>query len=212
MGKGRDRSRRRHGFDDDPYSGFEPREERPPPSFARAPEGASAPVDATVKWFNPEKGFGFVALADGSSDAFLHVAVLQAAGHETVDPGARLRVQVGRGQKGQQVTAVLGVDASTASASGSGMRPGFRPAPRGASGRDRPDPSTAVEVEGTVKWYNEQKGYGFVVCQDGDRDVFVHASTVERAGLRALAEGQRLSMKVVKTPKGREAISLTALT
>jgi len=212
MGKGRDRSRRRHGFDDEPYSGFDPREERSPPAFARAPQEAGGPpVDATVKWFNPEKGFGFVALADGSSDAFLHIGVLQAAGHETVEPGSRLRVQVGRGQKGQQVTAVLEVDASTASSPS--PRPAFRSAPRGPSGgRDRPDPSTAVEIEGTVKWYNEQKGYGFVVCEDGDRDVFVHASTVERAGMRGLAEGQRISMRVVKTPKGREAISLTALT
>jgi CspA family cold shock protein len=77
--------------------------------------------------------------------------------------------------------------------------------------RSRPDPATATTVEGTVKFYNAQKGFGFVVCEDGEKDVFVHASVLERAGLRALDEGQRLSMQVVKAPKGREAIALKLL-
>jgi CspA family cold shock protein len=71
-------------------------------------------VNATVKWFNPEKGFGFVELKDGSGDAFLHVAVLEAAGHGAVSPGATLLVHKGQGQKGAQVTQVLEVDDSTA--------------------------------------------------------------------------------------------------
>ena len=62
------------------------------------PEGPT--VDATVKWFNPEKGFGFAELSDGSGDAFLHIGVVQAAGKETVPPGAKLKCHVGQGQKG----------------------------------------------------------------------------------------------------------------
>ncbi len=173
-----------------------------------APSGPA--VDAVVKWFNPDKGFGFVELADGSGDAFLHIAVLQAAGHDAVDPETKLSVQVGQGQKGRQVTAVLSVDA-TGGGGGAPRAPARQP-PRGASGgRERPDPATAVEVEGTVKWFNPDKGFGFVVCEDGGKDVFVHVSVVERAGLRGLDEGQRLAMKVVKTQKGREATSLSVL-
>src|SRR5438105_4419348 len=108
MGKGRDRGQRRRGFDDDTFSGPETRDERPRASFGRAPREDTAPsgpvIDATVKWFNPEKGFGFVALKDGSGDAFLHIGVLQGAGHDTVLPESKLRVQVGVGQKGRQVT------------------------------------------------------------------------------------------------------------
>jgi CspA family cold shock protein len=59
-----------------------------------------------------------------------------------------------------------------------------------------------VEVEGTVKWFSPEKGFGFVVCEDGGKDVFVHISVVERAGLRGLDEGQRLAMKVVRTQMG----------
>jgi CspA family cold shock protein len=168
------------------------------------------PVDATVKWFNAEKGFGFVELADGSGDVFLHVAVLQSAGHETAPPGAKLKVQVGQGAKGRQVTSVLELDASTATAEPPrrGPRPGGGGgfAPRGP--RQAPDPSTAVELVGAVKWFNSDKGFGFVQADDGGKDVFVHVSVLERAGLHGLAEGQRVSMRVVEAPKGREAISL----
>jgi CspA family cold shock protein len=212
MGKGRDRGPRRRGFDDDLYAPSPAREERPQRSFQRAPRESPAPsgpaVDAVVKWFAPDKGFGFVELADGSGDAFLHVAVLQAAGHEAVDPETKLSVQVGQGQKGRQVTAVLSVEASAGGAS----RPPARPSPRPSSDRrERPDQATAVDIEGTVKWFNPEKGFGFAVCDDGGKDVFVHISVVERAGLGGLDEGQRLAMKVVRTQKGREATAVTLL-
>ena len=50
---------------------------------------------------------------------------------------------------------------------------------------------------GTVKWFNEQKGYGFIQPDNGNKDVFVHISAVERAGLRTLKEGQKVSFEVV---------------
>ena len=87
------------------------------PVTARAIAPSSSPqagfgpeLDATVKWFNPDKGFGFVALADGSGDVFLHANALTNAGHGSVSPGASLRVRVGQGQKGRQVMEVLAVD------------------------------------------------------------------------------------------------------
>ena len=207
--KGRDRGQRRRGFDDDSFGGPESRDEAPyqPPSFRRpaarqdaAPTGPA--LDATVKWFNAEKGF--VELGDGSGDAFLHIGVLQNAGHDVVAPETKLKVQVGQGQKGRQVTAVLEVDATSAAA-----QPARRPPVKQSFDRSRPDPSTASAVEGTVKWFNPDKGFGFAVAEDGDKDVFIHISVVEKAGIRTLADGQRVSMKVVKTAKGREAISLT---
>ena len=54
---------------------------------------------------------------------------------------------------------------------------------------------------GTVKWFNSQKGYGFIQPEDGSKDIFVHISAVERAGLRALSEGQKVSYEVVADRK-----------
>jgi CspA family cold shock protein len=209
MGKGRDfRGPRRRGFDDDMPPVYETPMSAPRParSFVGDPAAPQGPiVDATVKWFNAEKGFGFTELADGSGDAFLHIGQLQAVGRDSVSPGAKLRIQVGQGAKGAQVTKVLEIDDSTAVAAppragGGGL------GPRGP--RRGPDPSTAVEMSGTVKWFNRDKGFGFIAGEDGGKDVFVHISILQAAGLAELPEGQPVSMRVVETPKGREAISV----
>jgi len=103
MGKSRDyRGPRRRAFDDDVFPMADMPSMRPAyPSgggFNRDLGADSGPVvDATVKWFNPEKGFGFAELADGSGDVFLHIGVLQAAGRETVAAGAKLKANVGQG-------------------------------------------------------------------------------------------------------------------
>ncbi len=70
-----------------------------------------------------------------------------------------------------------------------------------------PDPSTAVSVAGKVKWFDDAKGFGFVASDDGGKDVFVHISILGPAGVTHLAEGQSVNMRVVETPKGREAVS-----
>lgn len=208
--KGRDRQRRSRFDDDDSYSGPDMYQERPRQPFRSSSGADAAPagpaLDATVKWFNAEKGFGFVALGDGSGDAFLHIGVLQNAGHDVVAPETKLRVQVGQGPKGPQVTAVLEVDASSA-----GAQQPIRRSPPRTPDRGRADPSTATEVEGTVKWFNAEKGFGFVGTEDGDKDVFIHISVVEKAGVPVPVEGQRVSMRVVKTQKGREAISIKVM-
>jgi CspA family cold shock protein len=58
---------------------------------------------------------------------------------------------------------------------------------------------------GTVKWFNAQKGFGFIQPSDGGKDVFVHISAVEQAGLSNLAEGQKVSYDVVTTDRGKTA-------
>jgi len=207
MRKGRERDQRRSRFDDDqPDVTYQaPRQSFRPASRADAAPAGPA-IDAIVKWFNPEKGFGFVELPDGSGDAFLHIAVLERGGHDAVLPGTKVRVQVGQGQKGPQVTAVLDLDATTAAASQPTM------SPRMSSGaRERPDAAAAYEMHGTVKWFNGQKGFGFVAAEDGGKDVFLHISIVDRAGIQVLPEGQQVRMRVVTTQKGREAISVALI-
>lgn len=219
--KPRDRDRRRRGFDDDFFGGSVGGGYSPPPMRPSGPPRPRMPVaggpvtEGTVKWFNTEKGFGFVAMSDGTGDAFLHAAVLAQAGAQTVAPGTRLKLRTGMGQKGAQVTEVLEIDASTATeepAGGGGMGGGgggrrfdnAAPRPRRAA----PDLSSAEEMTGTVKWYNPDKGFGFVAVGDGGKDVFVHASALERSGIRNLNEGQAVRLMVVEGMKGREAASV----
>lgn len=196
---------RRRGFDDDNYEATSPSGHQPASAFGtsqpRFEQPSGQAVRALVKWFNPEKGFGFVELAGGSGDAFLHAAVLERAGHGPVDPGATLEVRAGPGQKGMQVTEVLSIDSSTATQELAPRARPERPAP------DRPG-RPLVQETGTVKFYNAEKGYGFIGPDQGGKDVFVHASALNRAGISSLADGQRVTMDVVEGRKGPEAAEI----
>jgi CspA family cold shock protein len=224
--RGRGRPSRRRGFDDDFAFDRAPPGDMPraAPSWPSS-AGFGPEHDATVKWFNPEKGFGFVALSDGSGDAFLHANTLNQSGHNAVSPGATLRVRIGQGQKGRQVSEVLSVDESTATptasrgaggasrgaASSFGDRAGgsgFSGGDRGGAPRRGAPTGPSVEMQGTVKWYNATKGFGFVAPAEGGKDVFVHASALQRAGVMQLAEGQTIWMDVVQGAKGPEAASI----
>jgi CspA family cold shock protein len=202
----RDRSfrpRRRRSFD-------EPEFEPPPRDFGAAPRArppqfeapSGPPVGAVVKWFKSEKGFGFVELSDGSGDAFLHATVLGRAGHQSVQPGDTLEVRVAQGQRGPQVTEVLSVDTST----GSAMPP--RPPRAGFRPSERPVLEATMQETGTVKWYNAIKGFGFIVRDGGGKDVFIHASALQRAGLTGLNEGQRVVVDIAEGHKGPEAAGI----
>jgi CspA family cold shock protein len=175
----------------------------PPPTAAPSygarhaadPDASGPEVGAVVTRFDAGRGFGFVALDAGGGDAFLHVSVLQRAGADAVAPGTRLRVRAGRGQKGPQVTEVLEVGGTDDPP----PRAGSAPPPHGGAGGDE-------EVRGTVKWYDAGKGFGFVAPEGGGRDVFVHASALERSGMAApLAEGQAVVLRVVQGRRGPEA-------
>ena len=196
------RPTRRRSFDDDNF-------EAPRRSFGSTPQfgaqrfeaSSGPPVQAVVKWYNPEKGFGFVQLADGSGDAFLHVSVVERSGHDRVPPGATLEVRAGPGPKGPQITEILSVDSSTAQQESLGRARPERPVYPPAVG-------AAVEESGTVKWYNGMKGFGFIASDRGGKDIFVHASALERAGITGLTEGQRVAVDVIDGRKGPEAAGL----
>jgi cold shock protein len=160
------------------------------PTFFRtedAPTGRR--VEAKVKWFNAAKGFGFVTLADGSPDALLPMATLRRAGFTDVREGAAISCEIGTGAKGPLVVAVLTIDmtaAATASSGGSGHPP-------------------ARPLEGAVKWFVPDKGYGFIAPDGGGKDIFVHITVLRRSGVNALAPGQRVRVDVVDGRKGLEA-------
>ncbi|MGA7450858.1 MAG: cold shock domain-containing protein [Rhodoplanes sp.] len=206
MGRYNDyRGPKRRGYDDDYTPQDRVAEGRPSNPRPSAPQ-VSEPVEAIVKWFNAEKGFGFVAVV-GGSEAFMHIRQLEAAGHNSVPEGARVKVRIGQGQKGPEITEVIEVDASTAQVTST---TGRRSAPRSVSQR-QPGVGATEESIGSVKWYNADKGFGFIGQDSGGKDVFVHATTLERGGLSGLAEGQRVWMQIGQGQKGPQARSIQLL-
>lgn len=158
-------------------------------------------VTATVKWFNATKGFGFVSPADGSPDAFLHISALERAGHRDIAEGATVVCDLGPGQRGPQVVAVHDVDTTTASPTTRSEAP-----PRRDSAPVSGDP-----VDGTVKFFSADKGFGFVALDEGGKDVFVHVKALERSGLRTLTSDQRVRMTISQGQKGPQAETIALI-
>lgn len=149
-----------------------------------------------VKWFNAVKGYGFLALEGDNSDAFLHVTTLRQSGHEDLKPGATVVCAGVRGPKGWQVMKVLDVDSSTAAP----MAPKPPPIPEGMAMGDY---TTAL-----VKWYNTERGYGFVTREAEDGDIFVHAAVLRRHGLDSLSPGQKVMVRIVEGQKGLQVVEI----
>src|SRR5579862_59287 len=163
------------------------------PDFFRTEDAPSGRrVEAKVKWFNASKGFGFVAMSDGTPDAFLPMAILRRAGYDDVREGASITCEVGSGAKGPLVVSVLNIDNSTAAPAGG---PGAPARPRGP----------AQSMQGAVKWFEPDKGYGFIAPESGGKDIFVHITALRRSGIEALEPGQRVQVDVVEGRKGLEA-------
>jgi len=167
------------------------------PDFFREDLPPGRRVDATVKWFNPSKGFGFVTLSDGTQDAFLPMATLRRAGYEDVREGALITCEISAGAKGPLVTNVLNIDTSTVVAPSSGV--------------DRQPQRPSTSVEGAVKWFEPEKGYGFISPDGGGKDVFIHITALRRSGVNTLEPGQRVRVDVVDGKKGLEADRITVI-
>jgi len=131
----------------------------------------------TVSWYEPAKGYGFVMPDTGGAEIFLHSSAIVGGG--VVTEGQRVAFLVVDGEKGPQADHLLPLGADTS-----------RPADDGA--------------DGTVSWYDDEKGFGFIAPERGGDDVFVHVKALG-GGLSELVEGDRVTFDVVESDRGPQA-------
>jgi CspA family cold shock protein len=156
-------------------------------------------VSGTVKWFNAVKGYGFVTPLEGTGDVFLHLSALRQSGYEVVEPGTTIVCEAVRGPKGLQAVRVVEVDTSTA----------IQPPAYAPPTSNFPSIEADAEVlEVTVKWFNAEKGYGFVTAGPESQDIFVHIKTLRLVGVEDLKPGQILRVRVGKGPKGPQVAEI----
>ena len=143
-----------------------------------------------VKFFNVQKGFGFVQREDGGEDVFVHISAVERAGLEGLAEGQGLEFTlVDRGGK---------ISASDLVVVGDVIPVAKREA---AAAPQRS--LTGEKATGTVKFFNAMKGFGFITRDDGQPDAFVHISAMERSGIRELNEGDRLEFDIEVDRRGK---------
>jgi cold shock protein len=187
-----------------------------------APRGPAMPAQVVgsgkgiVKFFNGQKGFGFIQCDDQPDDVFVHISAVEQAGLTGLAEGQPLEFTlVDRGGKVSATDLIIegdpipvperaprpergGFDRDRGGDRG-GFRGGDRGGDRGAPQREL----TGERANGTVKFFNDMKGFGFVQRDDGGEDVFVHISSLERSGMGPLQQNDRIAFDIEIDRRGK---------
>jgi len=162
--------------------------DRGPPRGGGMPAQVVGTGQGKVKFFNAQKGFGFIQRDEGGEDVFVHISQVERAGLEGLAEGQELQFNlVDRGGK---------ISAADLQIVGDVIPVQQRP-----TGPQRQ--LTGDKATGTVKFFNSMKGFGFITRDDGKEDAFVHISAVERSGLPGISEGDRFEFDLEVDRRGK---------
>jgi cold shock CspA family protein len=214
-----DRGRDDRGRDRDDRGGRDQWRDEPRGGSAdRGPAPSGSGQQGTVKWFNADKGFGFIEPDDGGPDLFVHFSAISSGGFRSLEEGQRVEFESRPGDRGPQADNVAPLGGGTGGGGGGGHDE-WREEPR-RGGRDQRPPAGGRPASGarpsgggggggstgTVKWFNAEKGFGFIEPDDGGSDIFVHFSAIaDQGGYRSLDEGQRVSYDASPGERGLQA-------
>lgn len=153
----------------------------------------------TLKWFNESKGFGFLVPDEKpEQDAFVHVSCLQKLGIQNMGKGARFSCVLKETENGLFVEEINNIlDEGDLAEQKIKV-----PLP--------PEVGETYELKGVVKWYREDKGFGFVAGQDGMKDIFIHQTCLRRNGIEEqdFEKGAHVIMSIREVDQGREAVTI----
>lgn len=155
-------------------------------------------ISGTIKWFDVSKGYGFIVPdIAGVPDILLHVTVMRRDGFHTALEGARVVCMVKQGERGLQCIQVKSIDLSTA----------VHPSELPARTHIVVTPESGLE-RAIVKWFNREKGFGFLTRGEGTEDIFIHMETLRRFGLAELRPGQVVLVRYGRGEKGLMAAEI----
>jgi CspA family cold shock protein len=170
----------------------------------------------TVKWYDPDKGFGFVSREDGGSDLFLHHTVV---GLETLAEGDRISFTIGYGLKGERAEDIRVVERSGKPArvrtprefganDSYGTSRGYGGSHQSYGRASVQDPSTLPQLEGTVRRFDTERGFGFISSTGAAEDVFFHSSVVAGGDVRP---GDTVEFRLGQSQKGPRALDVRVI-
>lgn len=161
--------------------------------------GEQETVEGVVKWFDPDRGFGFIVCDQLDGDVLLHANVLRNFGQSSVADGAQVSIVVARTDRGLQANEVLTIDVPDGEAV---------PASGAPEELDSIDLMTVPLVAGRVKWFDRIKGFGFANVWGQKEDVFIHIEVLRRSGLAELQPGEAIALRVTEGRRGAMAVQV----
>ncbi|MAM34968.1 MAG: hypothetical protein CMH28_07835 [Micavibrio sp.] len=155
-------------------------------------------VECSLKWFNTSKGFGFVVSNAINSDIFIHASTLQRNNHPLIGDGAELTCNVEKSQNGYFVKNIVHIH-------NCGDTPFIQKEEKDSA------EGLTLATTGVVKRYMPCKEYGFIVPEDGVKDIFVHKSCLVECDIEELLPGQTVKVFYKTVAKGREATKISII-
>ncbi len=159
-------------------------------------DGDTRIISGQVKWYDPVKGYGFIVPEQGDADVLVHSTCVRGSGRVTLIEGAKIRVLSAKGARGLQAREILEIEDPEPA-----EQPGFSEDAKPTEFL-RQDTQVGPMQPARVKWFDKQKGFGFVNVFGEPEDIFIHMEILRRCGFQDLMSGEAVVVRTFRGPRG----------